>query len=621
MDNLSKQVAPRVAFQFNLSVLNKHSVVLKAISVLFTLAFSTSSTYAMDDYFAPASAGASITTGDDNTLVGVNAGNAITAGSNNTMIGKNAGGLLNDNDSDNTFIGAYSGQSNTGTDNTFVGKYSGFANTTATDNTFIGTDTGLSNTTGFDNTFVGEEAGRNNTTGRDNTFIGEDSGFNSSTGRGNTAIGSSSLHSIGISLHNTAIGNEAGWDLGSSSTTEIAARNTLLGVAAGLDIGIGIGNTMLGANAGQNTEHGDLNTFVGVLSGHDNNRTNSTTNSNRNTALGAYTAYFNREGSDNVSIGSFAGSNDATGSDYNGLFTTLSSTAAWFPSGTEPVNVGYSWIANRAVRIGGFASSNKDDTVAVGYHAKSTGLNSISMGSGATASHLNSIAIGFGAASHANNTVTLGNASTASIDANSDAVTSLGSLAYRYTNLFSQAASIHAASAGSASIQLWADGGAQDDDKWNINAADSGNFSITSSATAAEVSLLTITNTGDMTVSGDITINSDERLKQNIEPLTDALALVNQLDGKVYHWRPELGRDVRRKVGFIAQEVESVLPDLITENKEGFKSVNYQGVVPVLVNAVKELSQQAKNQSEQIKLLQQQIELQQQLLSKLNLER
>jgi hypothetical protein len=44
----------------------------------------------------------------------------------------------------------------------------------------------------------------------------------------------------------------------------------------------------------------------------------------------------------------------------------------------------------------------------------------------------------------------------------------------------------------------------------------------------------------------------------------------------------------RRFIGFLAQEVEAVLPELVSTNDEGTKSVNYDGVIPVLVEALKE---------------------------------
>jgi len=79
---------------------------------------------------------------------------------------------------------------------------------------------------------------------------------------------------------------------------------------------------------------------------------------------------------------------------------------------------------------------------------------------------------------------------------------------------------------------------------------------------------------------------SDERLKENIEPLPDPLALLEDLHGYQYTWkdRPEDGKDV----GVLAQEVEKVLPEAVVE-VDGVKQVYYHKLVPVLLEAVKVL--------------------------------
>lgn len=81
---------------------------------------------------------------------------------------------------------------------------------------------------------------------------------------------------------------------------------------------------------------------------------------------------------------------------------------------------------------------------------------------------------------------------------------------------------------------------------------------------------------------------SDERLKENIEPLPDPLALLKDLHGYQYTWkgRPEDGKDV----GVLAQEVEKVLPEAVIE-VDGVKRVYYHKLVPVLLEAVKMLSE------------------------------
>ena len=63
--------------------------------------------------------------------------------------------------------------------------------------------------------------------------------------------------------------------------------------------------------------------------------------------------------------------------------------------------------------------------------------------------------------------------------------------------------------------------------------------------------------------------------------------IIGALDGKMYQWQDGRGSG-SSQLGFVAQEVETVLPGLVSESQSGAKSVNYLGVIPVLVNALKE---------------------------------
>ncbi|MDB4215892.1 tail fiber domain-containing protein [bacterium] len=89
----------------------------------------------------------------------------------------------------------------------------------------------------------------------------------------------------------------------------------------------------------------------------------------------------------------------------------------------------------------------------------------------------------------------------------------------------------------------------------------------------------------DLTVEGDVVINSDMRLKANILSLGSTLYKLLQIDGKTYTMKRDATK--KQKIGLLAQDIEKVFPELVVENK-GVKSVNYQGLVPVLINALKE---------------------------------
>ena len=86
-------------------------------------------------------------------------------------------------------------------------------------------------------------------------------------------------------------------------------------------------------------------------------------------------------------------------------------------------------------------------------------------------------------------------------------------------------------------------------------------------------------------VSGDLNSTSDERLKDNIEPIENALSDVCKLEGVSFNWK-DTGT---KATGFIAQQVEPILPDLVsTSEDDGIKSVNYIGLIGHLVEAIKE---------------------------------
>ena len=90
---------------------------------------------------------------------------------------------------------------------------------------------------------------------------------------------------------------------------------------------------------------------------------------------------------------------------------------------------------------------------------------------------------------------------------------------------------------------------------------------------------------GTTTIAGDLSINSDARLKANIVSLGATLSKLLQIDGKSYTMKKD--KSEKQKIGLLAQDIEKVFPELVSESN-GIKSVNYQGLVPVLINALKE---------------------------------
>jgi hypothetical protein len=110
---------------------------------------------------------------------------------------------------------------------------------------------------------------------------------------------------------------------------------------------------------------------------------------------------------------------------------------------------------------------------------------------------------------------------------------------------------------------------------------------------------------------------SDEKLKQNIQPMQDALDKVMKLDVKTYNYKstefPEMNLPTDMQHGFTAQNLESVFPELVKINpakKEQpveFKAVNYIGLIPVLAEAIQEQQKQLIAKEEKIDSLQKQL--------------
>ena len=99
---------------------------------------------------------------------------------------------------------------------------------------------------------------------------------------------------------------------------------------------------------------------------------------------------------------------------------------------------------------------------------------------------------------------------------------------------------------------------------------------------------LRIDHDGDGVLTGTLVQNSDESIKENVQSISDGLAKVNQLRG-VSFTRNDQEDSEKVHLGVVAQEVESILPEIVSETN-GLKGVAYTNMVAVIIEAVKELS-------------------------------
>ena len=107
---------------------------------------------------------------------------------------------------------------------------------------------------------------------------------------------------------------------------------------------------------------------------------------------------------------------------------------------------------------------------------------------------------------------------------------------------------------------------------------------------------------GTFTASGDVVAfgsPSDKRLKENIKPIESALDKAMKLQGVTFDWKKSDSiLSIKKDIGFIAQDVQKVAPELVRENEDGYLSMRHQGIAPILLEAIKEL----KAEIEELKL-------------------
>jgi hypothetical protein len=103
----------------------------------------------------------------------------------------------------------------------------------------------------------------------------------------------------------------------------------------------------------------------------------------------------------------------------------------------------------------------------------------------------------------------------------------------------------------------------------------------------------TLAVTGSITATGDITAfqTSDNRLKENIIPILNALEKVRKLNGVKWEWSANARDAIKASpaFGLIAQNVNDVVPEVIRKDFEGYLQIDYSKLVGLLIEAIKEL--------------------------------
>jgi hypothetical protein len=433
-------------------------------------------------------------------------------------------------------------------------------------NIAIGKDVLRSVTGGSYLTAVGHEALNSNTSGYNNTAIGSAALKANTTGLANTAVGSNSLQSNTTANFVTAVGNHA---LRNNTT---GGNNTAVGSGALEFNSTGGLNSAFGYDALKKNTTGSNNTATGVnalvdnTTGSDNTATGfgallRNTTGSRNTATGWYALALNTTGTDNTAFGYTALYPNTTGT----LNTAVGQGALKNNStGNENSALGEGTLANNTT--GNYNSafgreslhnSNGNNNTAIGWRA------GFQTGS-------NNTAVGFQAGYTAGNNNTAIGAS-ADFAGNVTEATAIGYGARANGN----------------------------------NATAIGNGAV------AAANTIRLGNTSVGTIGGQVgwTAASDSRIKKNIVNSTYGLATVLKLRPVEYN----LTSNDLKQVGFIAQEVQKLVPEVVT-GKEGDLSkgeilgITYANLVPVLTKAIQEQQKQIEDQNAKIAAQQKQIE-------------
>lgn len=110
------------------------------------------------------------------------------------------------------------------------------------------------------------------------------------------------------------------------------------------------------------------------------------------------------------------------------------------------------------------------------------------------------------------------------------------------------------------------------------------------------------TSHGNITAYGNLRAASDARLKTNVTTITDSLDMVTRMRGVYFERKNEPNRGVRN-VGVIAQEIEEVLPEVVSYDDNDYRSVSYGNIVGLLIEAIKELKEKIDKMEHNISLL------------------
>ena len=400
------------------------------------------------------------------------------------------------------------------------------------------------------NTFVGDGAGvstmpsstLNDPIGKFNSFFGAGAGQANTFGSENAFFGTQAGKANTTGTRNAFFGYQAGF----LNTTGIS--NAIFGYLAGFNNTTGSSNAFFGTQAGQANSTGTRNAFFGFQAGLSN-----TTGSNN--AFFGHQAGQQNTGDDNAFFGHQAGQANTTGN-FNAFFGHQAGLAN--TTGSENAFFGYlAGVSNTTGIFNTFLGRSAGEENTTGQLNTFIGY---SAGIGVSDGGLNTT-LG------ANARVTSGISNATAIGANAQ-VTQSDSLVLGSNN-------------GIVKVGI---GNSAPLDKLHV----SGDIRIGTGTTGC------VKDANGTVIAG--TCSSDARLKRAIVPFAHLLDKLAQLQPVQFYWRADEFKErhfgTKPSFGLIAQEVEKVMPELVSEDEQGYKAVNYSKLPLLTLQAIKELKQE-----------------------------
>jgi hypothetical protein len=232
------------------------------------------------------------------------------------------------------------------------------------------------------------------------------------------------------------------------------------------------------------------------------------------------------------------------------------------------------WPKERAFRAG-VVSGNQWDASNIGTASTAMGSNTIASGFVTTAMGQQTTASGHYSTAMGSFTTASGEYSTAT-GANTTA-SAYASLALGQYNVIEGSATSWVAT----DYLIVAGNGSSDASRWNA---------------------LTLRKNGNLWVNGTFG-QSDARLKEDVQPLTDVLPRLTGIRGVTFNWRDEQTHPAGQQVGLLAQEVQQAFPELVGEDSQGYLSVAYGKLTAVLLTAIQEQQREIEALRERVAAL------------------